>query len=175
MSTYKLILAIKYMITKLHSIDSERLGKEEGSGRIHGSPWKTEIEYILQVEWGLGGLEWLVVFQGRDWFAFNWVLAKGVPWKSLKYQADAKTKVCSLKIDTDALLPRATSTQLIEHGEVELVPTWSLHSYVSSLFGVGRYTEGYQKRNMGTNPATKPLLYPPAKYVRAMVEWNLYE
>ena len=41
------------------------------------------------------------------------------------------------------------------HGEGDLVPAWSLHS--SSLFGLRRYSAGYGKRNLGSNPATVPL------------------
>ena len=51
-----------------------------------------------------------------------------------------------------------TSTQLIKHGEVELVPTWSPHTNVL-VSGVERYSVGFQKRNMDTNPATKLLTY----------------
>ena len=44
-------------------------------------------------------------------------------------QAVAKTKGCSQSPDKAPLL-KITPTQLTEHGEVELVPTWSLHPYV---------------------------------------------
>lgn len=63
---------------------------------------------------------------------------------------------CALQTDCGASLPRITSTQLIKHRKVKLVPTWSLHS---NLFGVGIYSAGYGKRNMDTNLATKPLTY----------------
>lgn len=33
----------------------------------------------------------------------------------------------SFQIDSEALLLKTATTQLIEHGEFELVPTWSLH------------------------------------------------
>lgn len=54
------------------------------------------------------------------------LLAKGIPWKSPNIQADAKTKGCSPETDNRAPLPRTIPTQLTEHGETELVPTWSL-------------------------------------------------
>ena len=45
--------------------------------------------------------------------------------------------------------------QLIKHRDVKLVPTWSLHPYE----GEGRYSVGYQKRNINTNPTIEPLTY----------------
>lgn len=51
-------------------------------------------------------------------------------------QADVKTNGCSLQTDNSAALPR--TTQLMEHGKVELMPTWSIHPHI---------------------PATKPLIY----------------
>jgi len=30
---------------------------------------------------------------------------------------------------------------------------------LSTLFGKGKYSAGYQKRNVDTNPGTKPLTY----------------
>jgi hypothetical protein len=38
-------------------------------------------------------------------------------------QAVAKTKGCSLKSDIKALLPRTTCANLIEHRDIDLVPT----------------------------------------------------
>ena len=49
---------------------------------------------------------------------------------SPKTQAAAKTKGGSLQTDSGTLLLRTIHTELIENGEVELVPTWSLHPYV---------------------------------------------
>ena len=66
------------------------------------------------------------------------LLAKGVSWNSPKTQAVTKTMGCSLQADsiggTGELL-RTTPTQLIENGEVKLVPTWNLHAYI--LVSVG--------------------------------------
>ena len=42
--TYKWILAIKLMITKLQSVDRERLGKQEGARGEDRSSWEEEIE-----------------------------------------------------------------------------------------------------------------------------------
>lgn len=35
-------------------------------------------------------------------------------------------------------------------------------SFISSIFGPGRYSAGYQKRNINTNPITKTLTYNPS-------------
>ena len=42
----------------------------------------------------------------------------------------AKTEVFSLQTDNRAPLPRTITTQLIENGELMLVPIWSLYSCV---------------------------------------------
>lgn len=48
------------------------------------------------------------------------------------------------------------NTQLIEHEGVEMVPTWKLHTCLCfSLFGAGKYSAGYQKRNVDICRATK--------------------
>lgn len=41
------------MITKLQSIDTEKLGTEETIryGRGHGSLWEDEVEWILPMDW----------------------------------------------------------------------------------------------------------------------------
>ena len=39
--------------------------------------------------------------------------------------ADFKTKGYSLQIDSGDPLPKTTPTQFTEHGEIELVPTWT--------------------------------------------------
>ena len=44
-------------------------------------------------------------------------------------QAHAQTDGHSSKFDRGLLLTRTTSTQLIDHREVELVPAWSLQNY----------------------------------------------
>lgn len=40
------------------------------------------------------------------------------------------TKVCSLQTDNAATLQWTLSILLTEHGEVDLVPRWSLHPYI---------------------------------------------
>jgi hypothetical protein len=48
----------------------------------------------------------------------------------------------------------------------------------SNLLGAGRYSSGYRKRNVDTNPATKRLTYNLLclqTYARAMVAQNLWE
>lgn len=41
-----------------------------------------------------------------------------------------KTMDCSLHTEMRTPLLRTTPTQLIEHGEVELIPTWSIQPYI---------------------------------------------
>jgi hypothetical protein len=63
-------------------------------------------------------------------------------------------------------------SQLIEHGEIELVPTQSLLLLHESVFGTGRYSAHYQNRNVNTKPATNPVIYNgdlPERYAKAMV------
>jgi hypothetical protein len=52
-------------------------------------------------------------------------------------------------------LLRTTSTQLIELRVVKLLPAQILQPLCSSFFGKCRYSAGYRKRNLDTNPATK--------------------
>ena len=42
---------LKLVITKLQSIDSEMLCKEEGSRGMHGSTWEGEIQRFLWSAW----------------------------------------------------------------------------------------------------------------------------
>ena len=67
----------------------------------------------------------------------------------------------SLTYQTYSRVPTAedTPTQLIEHGEVQLMPTWKLYPLSYSLLATRKYSIGDQKKNMDTNPATKPLTY----------------
>lgn len=44
------------------------------------------------------------------------------------------------KADGKALLLKTTLVQLIEHGQVELLPTQSLHPYKTSFPGTGGYS-----------------------------------
>jgi hypothetical protein len=50
-------------------------------------------------------------------------------WKSAYNTADAKSKACSPQTDRAHSMQRTISKQLIERGEVELVPTQSLYPY----------------------------------------------
>lgn len=87
--------------------------------------------------------------------------------------AVTKTVGCSLQTDSKAALVRTTPTQHIQHGEFKVGSYLDPSTLCSSIFGRERYPEGYQKRNINTNPATKPLIYNavlPAKYSRAMME-----
>lgn len=43
----------------------------------------------------------------------------------------------------------------------------------SSLFGMGKYSENYRKRNLDINQFITPVL--PARAARAIVEQNLWE
>lgn len=71
------------------------------------------------------------------------MLGEGSNGKFQTTQAIAKTKRCSLQIDSrggmrGGSLPRTIPTECIEHGEVNLVPAWSPYSYVlDSLVGKG--------------------------------------
>lgn len=80
-------------------------------------------------------------------------------------QADAKTKGCSLQSDSKTCR-RGQHPRNSMH-VIDLVP--GVFILCSSLFGAGRYTAGYSKRNVYTKLATKPLTYitsPAAKYAR---------
>lgn len=58
------------------------------------------------------------------------LLAEGVPLGPQTTQAVAKSMDCSPQTDSKAPLPKTSPTQLIEHRQVKLVPTWSLYPYV---------------------------------------------
>lgn len=84
------------------------------------------------------------------------LLAKGVP-------RDQQPRLLPrLQVDFPTVgkapLLKTTPTQLTEHGEVELVPTQSLHPIVQ-VFVTGRYSEHYQRRNVNTKPATQNLCH----------------
>lgn len=72
-------------------------------------------------------------------------------------QAVTMTTGCSTQTDSKGSLLKTTSTQFIEHGEVEVVPTQNLHPLCAILLGTGRYSARYQKRNVHTNRATNHL------------------
>lgn len=61
---------------------------------------------------------------------FNQIVGQGSHGSPQTAHANAETKGCSLKTDNRATLPRTTATQLIEHGEVKLLPEQNLHPYV---------------------------------------------
>ena len=84
---------------------------------------------------------------------------------------------CSLKTDSRAPLLKTTPTQLTEHGEVKLVPTWSPLPYVlplqcrKALYVLPKGKCGHQS-NHKTLDLQSVL---PAQYVMAMVAPNLRE
>lgn len=65
-----------------------------------------------------------------------------------------RQKGYSLKMDRRVPLPRTALTQLAEHGEVEMMRTWSFHPYALFLFGARMYTVVYGKRNPRKNLVT---------------------
>lgn len=74
-------------------------------------------------------------------------------------EADAGTEDGSPETDSGGPSPRTTSTQLTGQGEGQLVPAWSLNpDLLISPFCVGGYSAGYQKRNVDTILATKPVI-----------------
>lgn len=58
------------------------------------------------------------------------LLSEGSCGNPQTVQDDVGPEGCSLQTDSGAILPRTTSTQLIEHREVKLVLAWSLHHYM---------------------------------------------
>lgn len=52
-----------------------------------------------------------------------------------------------------------TPIQPTEHGEGEMVPTYSLHPYWLSILGIRKYSACYQRRNTNNSPATNALTY----------------
>ena len=59
----------------------------------------------------------------RIWLHLIELLAKGAQQEHSNKPAFCKTISCSPQTDHKALLLKATPTQLIEHGELDLVPT----------------------------------------------------
>jgi hypothetical protein len=75
-------------------------------------------------------------------------------------------------------LPETILAELIEHGEVKLVPTKNVLPLCSRVFGTGRDSAGYKKKDVNTSPDTKPFIYKavlPAKYGGATVTQRLWE
>lgn len=56
-------------------------------------------------------------------------LAKGVPWEATNNQAVAKSIGSSPQTDSKVPFLKKTSTHLVQHGKVNLVPVYSLRSY----------------------------------------------
>ena len=100
------------------------------------------------------------------------MLVKGVFWESPN-----NPDGCSPQTDGQAPLLETTPTQLIKHGEVQLVPTESFHHCTQGSF-VQEGTLSATKGETHTNPAANPLSYNgvlPARYARAMVAQSLWE
>ena len=75
-----------------------------------------------------------------------------------KIQAVRKTRGCFLQTDKDSIVVDSTqTTHRTWKGKADTYIEPS--SLYSSVFGMGRYSAGYQKRNIHTNLAIKPLLY----------------
>ena len=104
-------------------------------------------------------------------------MAKGVLWKLQTVQAVVKTIDCSPQTVSKALLLKTTPIQLIEHGEVKLVPSYSLHLYILVCLvqeGILYATKGETNISQVTNP----LIYNnvlPTRYVSSMVAQSLWE
>lgn len=60
----------------------------------------------------------------------------------------------SLQNDRKAPLLKMKPTQLLEHGEVKLVPMLSLYHPCACIHSMGRYSSWYPRRKVNTNPAT---------------------
>lgn len=84
---------------------------------------------------------------------------KGGPMEIPKQPAGAQTKGRILRIDSGAPLPKTPPTQLTENGEIELLPTWGLQSYVPVPLAWEGTLQATKKGNTDTNPATRPLNY----------------
>ena len=98
-------------------------------------------------------------------------------WAHGNCQISLLSRHCPPQTDGEAPLLKITTTQLRELGQVQLVPTESFHTYVL-VFDTGRNAVHYQKRNVNTSPATKPLIYnsvPSARSASAMVAQRLSE
>lgn len=57
-----------------------------------------------------------------------------------------------------ALVSEITPTQLIEYGDVELLPTYSLKSLLTGVRDTGKYATSYKRRKRN-NPATNTMIY----------------
>lgn len=89
----------------------------------------------------------------------------------------AKTMGCSSQSECRNPLPRATPVQLIEHGDVKLEFRWNLHPYILVPL-VQKNTLWATKRGTYTPLSIKTFdlqCVLPSRYVRAIVEQNLWE
>lgn len=72
-------------------------------------------------------------------------LVKGVPWKF-----PIKQSCCCTNWYNASQLLKTTLIKHIEHGETELVACIELSPLCSNVFGVGRFSVGFKKRNINT-------------------------
>lgn len=76
------------------------------------------------------------------------LLAKGISWKIQNNPGCCQ--YCSLKADNMALFLKTASIQLIEHGEVELVPTRTLQPYILLSLAKDSTLHFQQRGNINT-------------------------
>lgn len=84
--------------------------------------------------------------------------------------AVAKTVSCCPQTDSKSPVPKVTPIQLIKKGQSSPLCT--------SVFGIGRCSECYQRRNANTKSVIKPLIYSdvlPAKFAGAVVAQSVWE
>ena len=107
------------------------------------------------------------------------LLAKGFSWNSQTMQSKVKTIGYSQQSDSKSPLLKVTPTQIIEHGEIEMVPKYTLQPYaVAYLFGTGRYSVHYQRRDVNTSIAINCTIYCgvlPASYASVIAEQSLWK
>lgn len=84
-------------------------------------------------------------------------LAKGAPWKPPTTQAIPKDIGLSWQTDSEALLLKTALTYLIEHREVKLVPSQSLH-HPTSVQCTAWHPACYQRRKV-TSAVANPVVY----------------
>lgn len=107
------------------------------------------------------------------------LLAKGFSWNSQTTQSEVKTTGYSQPTDSKSPLLKVTPTQIIEHGEIEMVPKYTLHPYVIAyLFGTGRCSLHYQRRDVNISIAINCTIYCgvlPASYASVMAAQSLWK
>lgn len=115
-------------------------------------------EYQLAISYSQARLpvQEMVAF---NWVAFNWVAGQVCSMKIIKQPK----MILRQKFAIGKLTVGSHSQGQHPHNTMNLKKLiWSLHGALlpcSSLFGSGRYSAGYQKRNVDTITATKPLIY----------------